>query len=408
MLSRLGNSFRMALLSLAANKVRAALTMLGIIIGVAAVVTMTAIGQGAQKAVADQIASMGTNLLTIFPGAVSGGGVSLGAGTSNRLTEDDANAIAKNATLIAYVAPIVQTSVQVVAANMNWATRIYGTNPDYLTIKNWPLASGAIFSAGDMRTGNKVCILGKTVADNLFPDGSDPVGQTIRIKNLPFVVEGVLTSKGTNSFGQDQDDLIVAPLATVQKKLMGITWVNNINASTFDAATTNAAIQEITEIIRTQHKLQATDDNDFQVRSQLELANTAQQSSQAMTNLLQNAAIISLLVGGIGIMNIMLVTVTERTREIGIRKSIGAKSTDILVQFLTEALMLSLLGGMIGLLIGYGASAIISKSNGWVLVISPTATSLAFGASAAVGMFFGYYPARKASRLNPIEALRYE
>jgi putative ABC transport system permease protein len=405
--TQLLNSITMALQSLVNNKVRAMLTMLGIIIGVGAVITMTAIGEGASQAVANQINSMGTNALLIFPGAVNTGGISSGAGGSQHLMPEDANAL-KKSTWLAAAAPLVQTGVQVVAGNANWATRIYGSTPDYLTIRNWPIISGSNFSESDSKNGTKICILGKTVATNLFGPGVDPVGQTIRIKQEPFTVIGMLQEKGSNSFGQDQDDLIIAPFATVQRRLMGITWTNQIIASAVSADATQAAQQDVTDILRQQHKLLPSDDNDFQIRSQVELAAAAQQSTATMTNLLAAASIISLLVGGIGIMNIMLVSVTERTREIGIRKSIGAKYANILFQFLTEAITLSLVGGIIGVLLGYLASSIVSKQNGWILVISPSAVALSFGAAAFVGIFFGWYPARKAAKLNPIEALRYE
>jgi putative ABC transport system permease protein len=405
--TQLISSIGMAFQSLTSNKVRAMLTMLGIIIGVGAVITMTAIGQGAQQAVAEQINSMGTNALMIFPGPTNTGGVSSGQGGSQRLTEEDATAL-RQSSVISAVAPVVQTSVQIVAGNANWATRITGTWPDYLSIRNMTLTSGENFSAADARTGTKIAILGKTVVTNLFGDGVDPVGQTIRIKNLPFTVTGVLQEKGSNSFGQDQDDIVIAPLATVQKKMMGITWVNNVLASSITADATQAAQNDITTILRQQHRLLASDDDDFRVRSQVELAQTAEQSTATMKNLLSSAAIIALLVGGIGIMNIMLVSVTERTREIGIRKSIGAKQYNILFQFLTEAITLSLVGGIIGVLLGYVASSVVSKQNGWILVISPSAVVLSFGAATLVGIFFGWYPAFKASRLNPIEALRYE
>lgn len=406
-MTQLLNSIVMALQSLASNKVRAALTMLGIIIGVGAVITMTAIGEGASQAVQSQINSMGTNALMIFPGATFAGGVSSGTGGSQRLTEDDANAM-KKSELLAAVTPLVQTSVQVVAGNENWATRIYGATPDYFRVRNWPLTSGSEFSDADAKSGTKVCILGKTVVTNLFGDGVDPVGQTIRIKHEPFTIVGVLQEKGSNSFGQDQDDIIVAPFATVQRRLMGITWANQIIASTTTPEATTAATAEATTILRQQHKLLPPDDNDFQIRSQVELAQAAQQSTATMTNLLAAASVISLLVGGIGIMNIMLVSVTERTREIGIRKSIGAKRANILFQFLTEAITLSLVGGIIGIVLGYVASSIVSNQNGWILVISPQAVGLSFAAASFVGIFFGWYPARKAASLNPIEALRYE
>lgn len=397
----------MAFDSLRSNKVRATLTMLGIIIGVGAVITMTAIGQGAKKAVTDQIATLGTNLLTIYPGATFGGGVSSGTGGSNKLTENDAQAI-KKLSSIASVAPIATVQAQVIAANSNWSTRITGTTPEYIVVKNWKVVSGSNFQQSDVRAARKVCLVGKTVAIQLFPDGRDPVGATVRIKKLPFTIIGVLDEKGTNSFGVDQDDIILAPLYTVQKKLLGITWVNVIIASAVSDQLNDQAVQDIIATLRQTHKLLPSDDNDFQVRSQVELAAAAAQNANTLTSLLSNAAIISLLVGGIGIMNIMLVTVTERTREIGVRKSLGAKKRDILTQFLTEAMALSLIGGVIGILLGLGMSWFISKSNGWTLFISPAATALSFGAAAIIGIFFGFYPAQKAARMNPIEALRYE
>ena len=407
MITTFASSLVMAIQSLIANKVRAALTMLGIIIGVAAVITMTAIGSGAKKAVSDQIQSMGTNVITVYPGATFMGGASGGAGSANKLTLEDVKVMQKS-TLLTAVAPIVSTSAQVVAGNTNWSTRINGTTDAYLEVRNWKITSGEFFTDIDIRGSKKVCVLGTTVVKSLFTDGRDPVGATIRIKKLPFTVIGVLEEKGTNSFGTDQDDIILAPVSTVAKKIKGDQYVNTIIASSVSADVTDAVTEEITAALRQTHKLQPADDNDFQVRSQTELASSAEASSNTMTSLLRNAAIISLLVGGIGIMNIMLVTVTERTREIGIRKSLGAKRSNIMIQFLTEAMALSLIGGSIGIALGYGASAWISSNNGWTLFISPVATGLSFAAAAFVGVFFGYYPARKASRMDPIEALRYE
>jgi putative ABC transport system permease protein len=407
MLKNFLSSFIMAFESLSNNKVRATLTMLGIIIGVAAVITMTAIGQGAKKAVTDQIATLGTNLLTIFPGATFGGGVSSGTGGSNKLTELDVEAIRKLPT-IAAVAPTATIQAQIIAANANWSTRVNGTTPDYTVVKNWKIVSGSNFTQADVRSQRKVCILGKTVALQLFPDGRDPVGATIRIKKLPFTIIGILDTKGTNSFGVDQDDIILAPLYTVMRKLMGVTWLNVILASALSDQLNDQAVTDVTATLRQQHKLLPSDANDFQVRSQVELANAASQNANTLTSLLSNAAIISLLVGGIGIMNIMLVTVTERTREIGVRKSLGAKRLDILTQFLTEAMALSVIGGVIGIILGLGASWFISTSNGWTLFISPVATGLAFAAAALIGIFFGFYPAQKAARMDPVDALRYE
>jgi putative ABC transport system permease protein len=406
MFSQVVSSITMAFQSLINNKMRALLTMLGIVIGVAAVVTMTAIGQGAQQDVASRINSMGTNMLQIDPGPTNQGGVSSGSGGSIRLTEKDAEAL-KSSPFLSAVASSVDTRAQVVFGNANWPTRVEGATPDVMGIRNFGVARGSIFTEDDAKTGKKVCLLGKTVYTALFGD-ADPIGQTIRIKAVPFIVIGTLVEKGANGFGQDQDDIVIAPLATVQKCIMGITWLEDIYVSTTSVDVTQAAIQDITLTLRDQHKLIASDNNDFRVRSQVEIAQAAQQTTSTMTNLLTMAAVISLVVGGIGIMNIMLVSVTERTREIGIRKSIGAKAFNILFQFLTEAVTLSLLGGIIGVALGFGASSVVSKQNGWNLIISPGAVGLAFGASTLVGVFFGYYPARKAAKLNPIEALRYE
>jgi putative ABC transport system permease protein len=407
MLKHFLSSFIMAFESLSNNKVRATLTMLGIIIGVAAVITMTAIGQGAKKAVSDQIATLGTNLLTIFPGATFMGGVSSGAGGSNHLTELDVESMRKLPTISA-VAPIVAFQTQVVSTNSNWSTRVNGTSPDYVVVKNWKITSGANFTTADVRSARKVCLIGKTVWLQLFPDGRDPVGATVRIKHIPFTVIGVLDEKGTNSFGIDQDDIILAPLYTVMKKLMGVIYLNTVIASAVSESESDQAVQDVTSTLRLTHRLLPSDGNDFQVRSQVELAAAASQNANTLTSLLSNAAIISLLVGGIGIMNIMLVTVTERTREIGVRKSLGAKRLDIMTQFLTEAMALSIIGGIIGILLGMGMSWFISKNNGWVLFISPVATGLSFAAAAFIGIFFGYYPALKAAKMDPVEALRYE
>ena len=368
---------------------------------------MTAIGQGAKKAVNDQITSMGTNVLTVFPGASFIGGVSSGLGSLNKLTEEDVKAI-KHSPYLTAIAPTATAQVQVVSSNLNWSTRMNGTTPEYIEVRNWKLTSGSMFTESDIRSSKKVCVIGTTVYKNLFPDGRDPVGATLRVRKIPFTVIGVLEEKGTNSFGTDQDDIILAPIYTVQKKLIGTQYLNVIIASSISADATSSATADIIEAIRVTHRLQPTDDNDFQVRSQTELASAADANANTLTSLLSNAAIISLLVGGIGIMNIMLVTVTERTREIGVRKSLGAKRINILVQFMTEAMALSLIGGVLGIILGYIASYFISKSNGWTLFVSPVATGLSFAAAAAVGIFFGFYPAQKAARMNPVDALRYE
>ncbi|MDP4241178.1 MAG: ABC transporter permease [Bacteroidota bacterium] len=406
MITQLASSVSMALQSLASNKMRALLTMLGIIIGVGSVITMTAIGQGAAQIVAAQINSMGTNMLQIDPGPTMSGGISSGAGGSIRLTDKDAEAV-KQSPYLDEVAASVDTRAQVIAGNANWLTRITGSTPAILPIRNYVVERGSMFTEADAKTGRKVCLLGKTVATNLFGD-IDAISQTIRIKNVPCMVIGILKEKGVNSFGQDQDDNVLAPLATVQRRIMGITWLEDIFVSTISPDVTQQAIADVSRILRIEHRLQPTDNQDFRVRSQVEMAQAAAETTATMTNLLSMAAIISLVVGGIGIMNIMLVSVTERTREIGIRKSIGAKGFNILLQFLTEAVTLSLVGGAIGILLGYVASSVVSSQNGWSLMISSSAVGLSFSAATFVGVFFGWYPARKAARMNPIEALRHE
>ncbi|MEI8133838.1 MAG: ABC transporter permease [bacterium] len=407
MITQLMTSVTMAFASLAGNKMRTLLTMLGIIIGVGSVITLTAIGQGASKAVTDRINTMGTNMIQIDPGPSMFGGISSGAGGTAHVTERDVDAL-KRSTLLTGVAPWVDTRAQVLTSGANWSTRIGGTTPECLKIRNYVVEFGTSFTDDDAVSGKKVCIIGKTVARNLFGEEANPIGAAIRIRQVPFTVIGVLKEKGSNSYGQDQDDIIIGPFATIQKKLVGTKWLNDIFASAISESATQAAIDDITRIMREQHRLMPGDDNDFRVRSQVEMAQTAQQSTDTLALLLRSAAIIALLVGGIGIMNIMLVNVTERTREIGIRKSIGAKSMNILFQFLTEALTLSLLGGLIGIFVGLAASYVVSYQNGWTLIISPSAVALAFAAATSVGLFFGWYPARKAARLNPIEALRKE
>jgi putative ABC transport system permease protein len=402
------NVLRVAARSLGRNKLRSVLTMLGIIIGVAAVIAMLAIGQGARYAIESQIASLGTNMLIVFPFASSQGGVRFEAGTSIRLTEDDAVAIREQCPAVQYVSPIVRTSEQVVAGNLNWRTQIQGVLPEYLIIRDWPLESGSSFTDSDVRAATKVCLLGQTVVKNLFGDNVDPVGQTIRIKQQPFKVIGVLTAKGQDAGGRDQDDFIAAPFSTVQKKILGITWANTIFVSAVSQAAIYDAQTQITDLLRSRHKLLPWEDNDFTVRNQTDIAATAQATSETLTVLLAAIASVSLIVGGIGIMNIMLVSVTERTREIGIRMSIGARSKDILLQFLIEAMVLSLFGGALGIGLGVSSSYIISSTAGWPVLVSGFSIGLSSFFAAAIGIFFGFYPARKASLLNPIDALRYE
>lgn len=404
---RMWETFRIAIDSLLRQKTRAMLTMLGIIIGVGAVIAMVAIGQGATTAVETQIASLGTNVLIVFSSASQSGGVSGGAGTSQSLTLDDIQAIREQCPSVGAITPSANTNRQIIAGNMNWNTRIQGGNTDFFHIRDWRLGSGEFFTEADMRGATKVAVLGKTVVDNLFP-GQDPVGQTIRVANQPFQVVGVLAPKGQNAMGQDQDDIIIAPFSTVQRKIQGSDRVGNILISAVSKDLIPQAQQEVRDVLRARHKLQEWQEDDFTIRTQTDIASAATSTSSIMTTLLGSIASVSLIVGGIGIMNIMLVSVTERTREIGIRMSIGARRRDILQQFLFEAIMLSVVGGLIGVGIGLGTSSLISKLAGWPVFVSLGSVALAFSFSAAVGLFFGFYPARKASMLSPIEALRYE
>jgi putative ABC transport system permease protein len=401
------NILKVAMRSLNRNKLRSFLTMLGIIIGVGAVIAMMAVGKGAQSRIEEQIASLGTNVLMIFPGSSNQGGVRGGIGSMSTLTPDDLQAIKTQCSAVAMVSPAIRTGGQVVYGDNNWATSVMGGTEDIFAIRNWPVSSGQYFTEADVRGATKVCVLGQTVVDNLFK-GGDCIGAMIRIKKLPFKVVGVLAMKGQSAQGQDQDDIIMAPYTTVQKKLMGVTFLGIMLASAVSDDAMTDAQSQITQLLRSRHKIQAWEDNDFTVRSQTEIASAAESTTQVLTILLASIASISLLVGGIGIMNIMLVSVTERTREIGIRMSIGARGKDILFQFLIEAMVLSLLGGLIGVLFGVSASKLISALAGWPTVVSAMSVGMAFVFSAAVGIFFGFYPARKAAMLNPIDALRYE
>ena len=392
--------------SIKKNKMRTLLTMLGIVIGVGAVIIMVAVGQGAQRGIANQINALGTNLLVITAGASNTSGVSQGAQAFNRLTIDDAEKLKREGTLFAGVTPVVMTRVQVLAGGTNWRTTINGVSTDWQTVRDWQTSSGDFFTENDLRGMRKVALIGQTVADNLFP-GVDPVGSQIQIRNEPFDIVGVLAKKGQNAVGQDQDDVVIMPYTTAQTRLSGNTRIWQILVSATSQQDITAAQQEATEIMRESHKIGDGDD-DFTVRNQTEIANAAQGTTKIMTWLLASIASVSLIVGGIGIMNIMLVSVTERTREIGIRMAIGARGSDVLTQFLVESIVMSVLGGAVGLVVGIGGASLVARFTGWSTEVPVAAVALAIGFSAAVGGFFGFYPARKAAALDPIQALRYE
>jgi len=387
------------------NKLRSTLTMLGIIIGVGCVIAMIAIGAGASRSIQSQIESLGSNFIMIFPGASTQGGAHLFSDQS-MLTEDDANAIKADCPSVAYMSPVVRSSGQVVAGESNWGTQIQGVGVEWPLVRTWNTVEGAFFTDSDVRASAKVCVLGGTVADNLFPAGG-AAGQMVRIKNVPFKVDGVLEKKGGSMMG-DQDDVVIVPYTTAMKRLTGKNKLNTIYVSATSVQTVAQAQSEVEALLRQRHHLGPGQDSDFTMRSQQEFAAMSEQSSQTLSMLLASAAAISLLVGGIGIMNIMLVSVTERTREIGIRMAIGAKGSHVLVQFLIEAITLAVLGGLIGIGLGVGASTIVSKKANLPVHIAPQSILLAFGFAAAIGIFFGFYPARKASRLDPIDALRFE
>ncbi|MEO8431934.1 MAG: ABC transporter permease [Acidobacteriota bacterium] len=392
--------------AIARNKLRSTLTALGIIIGVGCVIAMVAVGGGAQAAVQEQISSLGTNFLMIFPGAATQSGARIFTGQSS-ITDDDVAAVRAEAPSVAYVSPMSRSSAQVVYGNLNWGTSIQGVGVDWPFIRSWNVDRGSFFDETEVRSSAKVVVLGNTVATSLFGDQS-PVGQMVRIKNFPFKVIGVLESKGGSTMGQDQDDTVIAPYTTVMKLLKRSAKIDMFMASAVSRDAVDRAQAEIDALLRQRHRLTPEQDADFMIRSQQEIAQTADQTSKQMSALLAAIASISLLVGGIGIMNIMLVSVTERTREIGIRMAIGAKGRDILTQFLIEALTLSIAGGAIGIALGIATSRFLAWKQQWPIVLAPAAVLLAFGFSAAIGIFFGFYPARKASRLDPIEALRYE
>ncbi len=405
---RVANLILVAFRSLARNKMRTFLTMLGIIIGVGSVIAMLAIGEGSRVNIQNSIASLGTNSIMIFPGAITHGGVRMEAGSVQSLTKEDAQAIAQQCDLINYVSPVVTKGAQVIASNQNWRTLCIGIYNDYFNIRGLNLSNGRLFSASEHRSAAKVCIIGLTVSNNLFGEGHDPVGEYMRINTIPFRIIGLMEKKGQNTFGQDQDDVIIAPFLTVQKRMLSTTNVNQILASSRTAGAMDDATDEIIQLIRSRHHLKDTDEDDFTVRTQADISNIFGSVSKVLTILLASIASIALLVGGIGIMNIMLVSVTERTREIGIRMAVGAKGRDVLIQFMIESIFISFLGGVLGIGFGVTASSMVARFGGWPVFITPFSVILSFVFSTAVGLFFGWYPAQKAASLNPIEALRYE
>jgi ABC-type antimicrobial peptide transport system, permease component len=402
------NLFRIAFRALIRNKLRAFLTMLGIIIGVGSVIAMLAIGEGSKMKIRNTMSSMGTNMVMIMPNFQRRGGVSLGTSSSMALKYSDVVALRNEATSLAAISPEIRASGQIIYGNQNTQTTVEGVSGEYLSIRKLNIGSGRIFNDTEIRDMSKVCIIGHTVVKNLFGEGADPVGLSIRIKNLPFQVIGVLESKGESSMGQDQDDIILAPYTTVQSRLATIDYLNGIYASAVSDEKSEAAIAEVTEILRRTHKIKESQENDFRVMSQSELIQTVSSVTDVMTILLGAIAGISLLVGGIGIMNIMFVSVTERTREIGIRMSIGGRSRDILLQFLVESMVMSILGGLLGVIFGYLVAKIAGTLMSSPIYITPQSVFLAFAVCFVIGVFFGWYPAKKAANLNPIDALRYE
>lgn len=403
------NLFKIAMRAIAANKLRSFLTMLGIIIGVASVIAMMAIGQGSKKSIQANIAEMGSNMIMIRPGQDKGpGGAQQDASDMQTLKLKDYEALKEQAKYLSAISPSVNSSGQFINGNNNTPSTIYGISPDYMQIRQQKVKDGEMFTDEEVRSSAKVCVIGKTVADNLFTNGEDPVGKVIRFNKIPFRVVGVLESKGYNSFGMDQDDVVLAPYTTVMKRILSVTYLQGINASAVTEDMTDLAIEDITSILRESHKLKATDDDNFTIRSQQEMAEMMNSTSDTMTVLLLVVACISLVVGGIGIMNIMYVSVTERTKEIGLRMSVGARGIDILNQFLIESVLLSVTGGLIGVIVGVGAAVGINVFAHWPIQIQPWSVLLSFAVCSATGIFFGWYPAKKAASLDPIEAIRYE
>ncbi|EOR95627.1 ABC transporter, permease protein [Arcticibacter svalbardensis MN12-7] len=401
------NLIRLAWRALHRNKLRAFLTMLGIIIGVASVITMMSIGEGSKQSIQTSISSMGSNMITIMPSSNTPG-VQMAGSNIHSLTLADVKALKKDANYITTISPLASSNGQVIKGALNWSTTIQGASPEYLEIRKLSLKDGIVFSENDVRSSAKVCLLGQTVVDNLFAKGEDPIGKIIRFKKIPLQVIGILVSKGQSNFGQDQDDIIIAPYTTVMKRILATTYIQDIYASATSEAETDKATDEIKTILRETHKIRADQDDDFTIRTMAELIKMLSSTTGMMTTLLTAVAGISLVIGGIGIMNIMYVSVTERTREIGLRMSIGARGVDILMQFLIEAILISITGGVIGVVLGVSSSLIVASVLNWPTVISESSIILSFIVCAFTGVFFGYYPAQKASLLDPIEALRYE
>lgn len=404
----IGNFFKISFKALANNKLRTFLTMLGIIIGVGSVITMLAIGQGSKKSIQSRISEMGSNMIMIHPGAERRGGVRMDASSMQTLKLTDYKSIVSDAQYVSYVSPVVQSNGQFIYGSNNYPSSIYGVDADYLEIRQLSVEDGELFTDLDIQTNAKVCVIGKTIADNLFTNGENPIGEVIRFNKIPFKIIGVLKSKGYNSMGMDQDAVVLTPYTTVMKRILAVTYLESIYCSAVSEDMTEKAIDELTEILRENHKLLANDDDDFTIRSQQELSSMMSSTTDTMTILLSCVAAISLIVGGIGIMNIMYVSVTERTKEIGLRMSVGARGRDILTQFLIEAVLISIAGGLIGVLLGVLASVTIKMFAGWPTYIQPWSVIMSFGVCTLTGVFFGWYPARKASRLDPIEAIRYE
>lgn len=405
---RVFNLLKIASKAIVLNKTRTLLTMLGIIIGVASVIAMLAIGEGSKASIRSTISSMGSNMITIRPGTDDRGPARGSGGGVQTLILEDYEKIKEEAGLLSYITPVANGGGQVINGSNNWPSSIYGVNPDYLSIKAVGLKSGSMFTDAEVKSASKVALLGQTVVDNVFPDGRDPVGQMIRFNNIPFKVIGVLEEKGENTFGQDQDDVVIAPFTTVQKRILAIDYLSQIMASAVSEDDASEAVEQVTQILRDQHKIMASEEDDFTVRSMEELISTFSSTSEMLTVLLVAVAGISLLIGGIGIMNIMYVSVKERTREVGLRMAVGGKSSDILMQFLIEAVLISITGGVLGVVLGLGSTYFIEEFLNWPTSVALYSIIVSFAVCAVTGIFFGWYPARKAAALDPITALRYE